>query len=955
MITGLSLPSLSGNADVAIQKACADGYDFVTTTLPTFGDDDSDDTLVSSVTDNFLDSSENDAIMDDGNVNSPSIRTDVTTLESRWWSTSVVGMVGGFDSANGSSSSIESEGDREEKSKLDHISLLTGYRGISEESLMSTVSITNSNERPNNGGGNGDGGGRNKRKRLYQKLDKMVEWACHMNIPAIILPEVPCDGVNEAANMSETLDYARALSSVVPKCAASNVHLWIRVPFRDKALQSFQFLHAKCDYAMNLGCMLVIQDQWMDYYAPSSTLGPSSKTETTAGTYINKPSNNSSSSSNSSNSIVAAAANLIESSSPSTHNTNNPQILQQVESEATKMASNFALLHRFVGCNCRAICINTKVFLTNKRGFPTLSRSYQSLFKTLLQRLGRTLRVLVEGQPYHHTQQMDGLPMKVEMDDTESVAGKSGCLTYLQYLKYLRMREDVTSVLDTEESKMETSYLDTLQSALQPLGDNLEFQIYETFERDPVKYKMYQVAIELALRDGLRLKLFRPHKNTIQVTIFVVGAGRGPLVRMALAAIANINATLSSEQGKQSNDKISPNLLNPKIFAIEKNPSAVLYLKSLCVSDELWRDSVKVIESDMRYLTSSANLKKYPILAETMEQKSRLGADIVVSELLGSFGDNELSPECLDGMQRSGLMKKTCVSIPQSYLSYIAPVSSMRLYTEACSQSYSPHNPMEGPSGKPAGTLQALETPYVVRTHAASQTHVEKLCWEFTHPVVHKENSRFSRMENADSDDGSIEGKVKRGIEAMGLDSIQSLECNSNERHAQLTFSPEIMDGSRFGCGYGPVNNKMEEIMNNFLRNASTRNPQKLVASFRSNTIHGFLGTFHCTLYQSRLEERVSANISIAPHSFSKGMFSWFPLYFPLREPLNVPAGASINCNIWRKTDVNPSESHGGGAGGKVWYEWCADVCHMDGPNNISVLSSSPVHNPNGRSSHVRL
>lgn len=26
--------------------------------------------------------------------------------------------------------------------------------------------------------------------------------------------------------------------------------------------------------------------------------------------------------------------------------------------------------------------------------------------------------------------------------------------------------------------------------------------------------------------------------------------------------------------------------------------------------------------------------------------------DIIVSELLGSFGDNELSPECLDGAMR---------------------------------------------------------------------------------------------------------------------------------------------------------------------------------------------------------------------------------------------------------------------------------------------------------------
>lgn len=37
-------------------------------------------------------------------------------------------------------------------------------------------------------------------------------------------------------------------------------------------------------------------------------------------------------------------------------------------------------------------------------------------------------------------------------------------------------------------------------------------------------------------------------------------------------------------------------------------------------------------------------------------------ADILVSELLGSFGDNELSPECLDGAQR--FLAPHGVSIP---------------------------------------------------------------------------------------------------------------------------------------------------------------------------------------------------------------------------------------------------------------------------------------------------
>lgn len=56
-------------------------------------------------------------------------------------------------------------------------------------------------------------------------------------------------------------------------------------------------------------------------------------------------------------------------------------------------------------------------------------------------------------------------------------------------------------------------------------------------------------------------------------------------------------------------------------------------------------------------------------------------ADILVSELLGSFGDNELSPECLDGAQ-AFLKEGTGISIPYEYTSYIAPISSSKLWNE---------------------------------------------------------------------------------------------------------------------------------------------------------------------------------------------------------------------------------------------------------------------------------
>jgi len=47
-----------------------------------------------------------------------------------------------------------------------------------------------------------------------------------------------------------------------------------------------------------------------------------------------------------------------------------------------------------------------------------------------------------------------------------------------------------------------------------------------------------------------------------------------------------------------------------------------------------WGDQVTVVSCDMR------------------EWEAPVMADILVSELLGSFSDNELSPECLDGAQR---------------------------------------------------------------------------------------------------------------------------------------------------------------------------------------------------------------------------------------------------------------------------------------------------------------
>lgn len=139
----------------------------------------------------------------------------------------------------------------------------------------------------------------------------------------------------------------------------------------------------------------------------------------------------------------------------------------------------------------------------------------------------------------------------------------------------------------------------------------------------------------------------------LHTVIFVVGAGRGPLVQASLNAIANIN----SRRKQISSGNESP-LIKASIYAVEKNPSAAVYLRSLKNSHPDWR-AVEVIECDMRRAFNDTTLTAI-INGEEIDR-----ADLVVSELLGSFGDNELSPECLDGVQSSGLMKETCVSIPQ--------------------------------------------------------------------------------------------------------------------------------------------------------------------------------------------------------------------------------------------------------------------------------------------------
>ncbi|EME29144.1 protein arginine N-methyltransferase 5 isoform 1 [Galdieria sulphuraria] len=252
----------------------------------------------------------------------------------------------------------------------------------------------------------------------------------------------------------------------------------------------------------------------------------------------------------------------------------------------------------------------------------------------------------------------------------------NGYSSYLQYLGYLYTKQPTVE----ESYRLEMPYFDYLQTPLQPLSDHLDSQTYEIFEKDPVKYCKYEEALIRCFKDRLSLQGRR-----VPLVVMVLGAGRGPLVNATIRASEQVGIIV-------------------RIYAIEKNPHAVWTLRSIHQREPSWK-IVEIIAEDMRYWNAP-------------EQ-----ADVIVSELLGSFGDNELSPECLDAAQR--FLQPDGISIPSEYTSYLCPLSSPKLYQEIRSLSY--HHRDGG------NVSSSLEVPYVVRIHQGQYLAESQCCFRFEH------------------------------------------------------------------------------------------------------------------------------------------------------------------------------------------------------------------------------
>lgn len=200
----------------------------------------------------------------------------------------------------------------------------------------------------------------------------------------------------------------------------------------------------------------------------------------------------------------------------------------------------------------------------------------------------------------------------------DEARGNTGSILWArvgQYLEEIQSKQPPRDSL--EENAIEYGWCDRPHRTLRITTENLRSWNYSEYERDPVKYDLYTIATAKALRNWKeQSKRSSDHKG--QTVLLIAGAGRGPLVSFALKAAASENVSVD-------------------IWAIERNPDvyATLQRRNL----KKWGGVVKVVYRDMRNWEGPCKVDP------RHGGEVHYAVDMVISELIGSFGDNGLSPE----------------------------------------------------------------------------------------------------------------------------------------------------------------------------------------------------------------------------------------------------------------------------------------------------------------------
>ncbi|KAH9759953.1 protein arginine N-methyltransferase 1.5 [Citrus sinensis] len=468
-------------------------------------------------------------------------------------------------------------------------------------------------------------------------------------------------------------------------------------------------------------------------------------------------------------------------------------------------------LGRWFGEPVRAAIIHTDSFLTNARGYPCLSRHHQKLITGFL---NHSIQVVISGKLNN------GVP-SVSLDSALDHTGtnvessqRHSLRPYLDYIAYLYQRMDPLP----EQERFELSYRDFLQSPLQ--GHNPLFHIisdefctiefsnyYLSFQplMDNLEAQTYEtfekdsvkyIQYQRAIGNALVDRVPDEEASSLTTVLMVVGAGRGPLVRASLQSLVRL---------------------------------------------EGWEKTVTIVSCDMRCWDAPEK------------------ADILVSELLGSFGDNELSPECLDGAQR--FLKQDGISIPSSYTSFIQPVTASKLHNDVIPCLCAQVSLLEAISfsSKCVLALQVkshkdvvhFETAYVVKVHSVARLAPCEPVFTFTHP-------NFSTKK-------------------------------SNQRYKKLRFEIPSDTGSSMVHGFAGYFDAMLYKDVHLGIEPSTATPNM----------------FSCC---------ASSSVCFVESYFDTGLQipAWFAIFFPLRTPVCIRPGSPLEVHFWRCCGST-----------KVWYEWC--------------------------------
>ncbi|KAI1838531.1 hypothetical protein DTO006G1_3598 [Penicillium roqueforti] len=526
----------------------------------------------------------------------------------------------------------------------------------------------------------------------------------------------------------------------------------------------------------------------------------------------------------------------------------------------------------------RLLTIDGSTFLKNQKGYPVLSKSHQGLIAKMMRLRTAPWIILCGVGPIpglENVEDPDTNTASLSGSDYPSLsqAGKKhhDPTPHLSYIRNLQQRQPPRTAIE----RFGVGYQDYLQAPLQPLTVNLESITYEVFEKDPIKYEWYEKAICKALRDWADQKKATSHPDG-KVILAVVGAGRGPLVTRALKASADAGVDID-------------------LWAVEKNQNAFVLLQRH--NDTIWGGKVTLVQSDMRswkgplVRQQSTTVATGPV-GESLGIESSLlespkdgqhdrpseisefqasamchtHVDIIVSELLGSFADNELSPECLDGVN-DVINPVHGISIPASYSAHFTPISAPKLHADVVHQTVS--NPA------------APETPYVVMLHA-----IDFLSTTETPPSAESSNPNNGNRASTPSS------------------SFSTTEFPTPFVQTAWSFSHPNR--------HIPPQSPMQSTISNA---HNVRQTRLAFPCQNRGVCHGLAGYFETVLYG---DVELSTN-PVTMDAKSASMISWFPIYFPLKTPLSVPENGEIVATMYRQTDDR-----------KVWYEWMVEVYALE-------------------------